>query len=669
MDYYVNRELSFLKFNRRVLEEAADSSVPLFERLKFISIFHSNLDEFYMIRVGSLYEKSLLKGDSVNDNKTGWSPDRQLKEIFKETKVLYKESGSIFARVSGLLAGQGVRMCGFGELDKAERKWVGAYFRREIMPLLSPQVIDSKHPFPHLLDKQIYIILELSHDGKGAYGIISQNKNISRVVELPGSGGLKYILAEDIIYSCAKQLFKKYRILSKFIIRVTRNADLNAEEKFDDGYDGLDFRSYMNKILKKRGKLAPVRLEMSGGNKGKLRPVREYLCGKLNIREEQAFALSTPLDMGFIFGLEGRVGQGLLYAPIEPEHMQGSIMGTVEGGRDIFLHYPRHSIRAYIKLLEECVADPDVLSVKITLYRLGAGSQVIGCLCRLAEAGKQVTAVVELNARFDEENNINWSKRLEESGCTLVYGVEGYKVHSKITLVTKKRAGGVDYITHFATGNYNEKTAKLYTDTGIITSSESIGKDALKFFNSVGTGDPSDDYSCLLAAPLHFKSEIIRFIGEQAEKAGRIRLKMNSLTDREIIEALVSASQAGAKIELIIRGICCLLPGIAGKTENITVRNIVGRFLEHSRIFIFGEGRESRIYISSADLMTRNTTRRFEIAAPVLDPGIKAELEHIFALYMRDNAKARELTPSGEYVPVAGVPDDYINAQELLFVE
>ena len=678
-EYYINRELSFLKFNKRVLEEAEDKSVPLFERFKFISIFHSNLDEFYMIRVGSLYEKSLLKDDgaSFSDNKTGWSPAKQLKEIFRATKSLYKESDNTFAHVLNLLKEHNIKMCRFDELDSSSKKWLKNYFKREIMPLLSPQIIAAKHPFPHLLDKQLYIILELNHDGKRSYGIISQNKNINRVIELPNNqDGVKYILSEDIIYNYAKELFKKHRLLSKFIIRITRNADLNAEERLYDDYEianGIDFRSYMNKILKKRGKLAPVRLQISSGNKNKQRSVKEYLREKLNIKEEQAFVLNTPLDMSFIFELENKIEKTngeLVHPPIIPDNIIGSsISAYVENKRDIFLHYPKHSIKAYIKLLEESVADPDVLSVKITLYRLSENSQIIDCLCRIAESGKQVTAVVELNARFDEENNINWSRRLEESGCTLIYGVEGYKVHSKLTLITKKRGDNIIYITHAATGNYNEKTAKLYTDAGIITSNENIGKDALKFFNSVATANPSDNYACLLVAPLYFKSEIIKFIAKEAEKGefGRIRLKMNSLTDLEIIEALVSASQAGAKTELIIRGICCLLPGIAGKTDNIKIRSIVGRFLEHSRIFIFGEGRESRIYLSSADLMTRNTTRRLEIAAPVLDPGIKNELENIFDLYMRDNAKARELKSNGDYGKISGTFKDYINAQEILF--
>ena len=680
-NYYINRELSFLKFNKRVLEEANDNTTPIFERFKFISIFHSNLDEFFMIRVGSLYEKSLLKDDGLRDSRTGWTPERQLKEIFRATKSLYKESGGLFSQVSSLLKENGITLCKFKDLDMNDKKWLKNYFKHEIMPLLSPQVMDTKHPLPHLANKQIYIILELNHKKKSCYGIISQNRHVSRIVELPaGKGrGLRYMLSEDVICAYAKDLFKRYTILSRFSIRVTRNADINAEDSLYE-YEGLDdaeFRNYMSEILKKRGRLAPVRLEMNGESKTRTSAIKKYLCGKLNIHEDQAFILHTPLDMNFIFGIQDRIdltGNGLIYAKTAAK-LPGkfdsgkSLLTLVENKQDIFLFHPKHSIKPYLKLLEESIADPDVISVKITLYRLSENSQIIDYLCRLADAGKQVTAVVELNARFDEENNINWSKRLEESGCNVIYGVEGYKVHAKITLITKKRGRSISYITHLATGNYNEKTARLYTDVGIITSNKNIGADALTFFNSVTTSSSEDEYSCFLVAPLQFKSKIIEFIGEETKKGseGRIRLKLNSLEDREVIEAIVAASQSGVRIDLIIRSICCLLPGIAGKTENIRVANIVGRFLEHSRIFIFGEGTKSRVYISSGDLMVRNTTRRFEIAAPIFDKGIKKELEDMFDLYSRDNVKLRELKPNGNYEKVSGEFKERISAQEILF--
>ncbi|MCL2771738.1 MAG: polyphosphate kinase 1 [Oscillospiraceae bacterium] len=710
-----------MKFNKRVLEEAGDNSVPLFERFKFVSIFHSNLDEFYMIRVGSLYDKSLLKDIGLNDNKTGWSPERQLKEIFRMTKELYPEADKMFLNVSRQLEAHGIKYCKFGELSKDEKKWLKSYFKREIMPLLSPQIIDTKHPFPHLFNKSVYIILELNYENKNSYGIISQNKNTDRIIEIPANLDIKdkkdgkgkkksaaqdtqsaqeykYILSEDVIYQYAKELFKKHKVSSKFIIRITRNADITVEESFSDyeSYNAnIDYRTYMNDILKRRGKLSPVRLEISKSpmnkfSRSKLNAMKKYLCAKLNILEEQAFITCVPLDQNFIFELKNKIDKtdnkilsdDMLYTPIHPvfpKEIDGnkSVMETVEKDKkDIFLSFPKHTIKAYLKLLEEAVFEPDVVSVKITLYRLSENSQIINYLCRLSEAGKHVTAVVELQARFDEENNINWSKRLEEAGCNVIYGVEGYKIHSKITLITKKSGNDITYITHLATGNYNEKTAKLYTDIGIITSDLQIGKDAMKFFNSITTSDPTDDYSCFLVAPFQFKSEIIKFIGEEIRKTesgktGRIRLKMNSLTDKDIIEELVRASQSGVKIDLLIRGICCLLPGIPGKTDNIRVISIVGRFLEHSRIFIFGDnknGGEPQVYMSSADLMTRNTTRRLEIAFPVFHEDIKAELERMFDCYWKDNVKSRELLPSGNYEKIEGTFTEYYDAQEDLFV-
>ena len=688
--YFANRELSFLNFNRRVLEESGDIEVPLLERYKFIAIFHSNLDEFYMIRVGSLYEKSLLCDEALNDNKTGWSPGLQLGEIFGATKKLYAEADAMFGHATSLLEEKNIKYCKFEKLKENEKKWLKNYFKREISPLLSPQIIDSKHPFPHLFNKQIYVILEIAHNGKSSYGIISQNKNIERIIQIPrepekNQNEYKYILSEDLIYRYAKELFKKHKIVSKFMIRITRNADMAVENSFAD-YESsdanIDYRAYMNEILKKRGKLAPVRLQISNTYKSSINALKKYLCPKLNLSEAQVFVTDSPLDLNFIFSLKDKiektdgqiVAEDMSYRPINPmfpKKIDGanSVIKTVEAGKDIFLHYPRHTMKAYLKLLEEAVYDPDVASVKITLYRLSENSQIINYLCRLAEEGKEVTAVVELQARFDEENNINWSKRLEEAGCNVIYGIDGYKIHSKITLITKKTENDITYITHIGTGNYNEKTAKLYTDVGIVTSDENIGCDAIKFFNSITTADPADGYKRLLVAPLQFKSEIIKFIRIEAEnvaagKSGHIKLKMNSLTDKEIIEELAKASQSGVKVELLVRGICCLLPGIAGKTENIKVVSVVGRFLEHSRIFIF---KSSGAYISSADLMTRNTSRRLEIAAPILDENIKRELEKVFDLYFSDNVKAREMCPNGQYKKTGDLSNGPIDAQDNQF--
>ncbi|MCL2814464.1 MAG: polyphosphate kinase 1 [Oscillospiraceae bacterium] len=689
--YFANRELSFLNFNRRVLEEAGEAEVPLLEKYKFIAIFHSNLDEFYMIRVGSLYEKSLLCDEALNDNKTGWSPERQLREIYGATGGIYEKADKMFWDTTALLEEKNIKYCKFENLGENEKKWLKSYFKREIMPLLSPQIIDSKHPFPHLFNKQTYVLLEITHNGKNSYGIISQNKNIERIIKIPGGPdenkpAYKYILSEDIIYRYAKELFKKHKIISKFIIRITRNADMTVENSFAD-YESsdvnIDYRAYMNETLKKRGKLAPVRIQISDAYKNRLNATKKYLCHKLNLSEAQVFVTGAPLDMNFIFSLGTKIEKAnmqipthdMSYRPINPifpKKIDGanSVTKTIEAGKDIFLHFPRHTMKAYLKLLEETVYDQNVMSVKITLYRLSENSQIINYLCRLAEMGKDVTVVVELQARFDEENNINWSKRLEEAGCNVIYGIDGYKIHSKITLITKKSGNDITYITHIGTGNYNENTARLYTDVGIITSDENIGADALKFFNSITTADPADDYKCLLVAPLRFKSEIIKFIRSEAEnvaagKGGHIKLKMNSLTDKEIMEELVKASQNGVKVDLLVRGICCLLPKIPGRTENIKVISVVGRFLEHSRIFIF---KNNGTYISSADLMTRNTSRRLEIAAPIFDEKIKAELERVFDLYFADNVKAREICQNGAYKKVGDLSNGRTDAQDELFV-
>ena len=688
---FLNRELSFLKFNKRVLEEADDGGVPLYERFKFISIFYSNLDEFYMIRVGSLYEQSILSDGGLTDDKTGWSPAKQLKEIFEDTKKLYAQADDTFLNVSNLMREQKINLYtldDFKKFNEKEKKWLKNYFKREMMPLLSPQIIDAKHPFPHLFNKEIYILLELTpkesnkadKSQRTSYGIIMLNKMLDRIIPLPVNltgDEYKYILSEDLLYQYAKDVFANYKIVSKSKIRITRNADITAEDSFSDydGNDDMDYRTYMKDVLKKRGKLAPVRTEMnSAGKIGSA--VKKYLCSRLNISPEQIFTLKTPLDLSFVFALQDKLlkvnmlKSSMIHEPLQPVYpaklkSAPSIMEAV-GENDVFLSYPRDSMRVYIDLLHEALRDDNVVSVKITLYRLDMNSQVIEYLCRMSEIDKDVTAVVELRARFDEENNINWSNKLEEAGCKIIYGIDDYKIHSKVTLITRKTDDGIGYITHLATGNYNEKTAKLYTDVGIITANEDIGKDAANFFHSIATSNISADneYSHLLVAPFHFKSKIINLINEEINKAitgqnGYIRMKMNSLTDKGIIAELVRASQNGVKIDLIIRGICCLLPGIEGFTKNINIISIVGRFLEHSRIFMFGEGEQTKIYISSADLMTRNTTRRIEVATPILNEKIKKEIENLFSNQLKDNVKSRRLCSNSHY--------EKIKNDELLF--
>ena len=695
---FLNRELSFLKFNKRVLEEADDDSVPLFEKFKFISIFHSNLDEFYMIRVGSLYEQSILNEGGLVDDKTGWSPVKQLREIFAVTKRLYSQASNTFLTVTNLMREQKINLHtsnDFKMFNDREKKWLKNYFKREILPLLSPQIIDTKHPFPHLFNKEIYIVLELTpkkskekesdkaektgKSGKISYGIVMLNKMIDRIITLPmdlTGGEYKYILAEDLLYHYVKDVFSNYKIISKSKIRITRNADITVEDSFADYDTDIDYRTYMKDILKNRGKLAPVRIEISASGKIS-NNLKKYLCSKFNIEPDQLFELKTPLDFGFVFSLQDKLlkaqllNNSLIYPPLNPIYppklkAASSIINSVKDG-DVFLSYPRDSMRAYIDLLHEALHDENVVSVKITLYRLNSNSQVIDLLCRMSENDKDVTAVVELRARFDEENNINWSAKLEEAGCNIIYGIDDYKIHSKVTLITSKTETGISYITHLATGNYNEKTAKLYTDVGIITADENIGKDAVNFFHSITTSNisPDNDYSMLLVAPYRFKSEIIKLIKEEASKAsagksGYIGMKMNSLTDKDIICELAKASQSGVKIDLVIRGICCLLPGIENFTANINIISVVGRFLEHSRIFIFGEGtgKEKKIYISSADLMTRNTTRRVEVAAPILDEKIKTEIETIFTNLLKDTAKSRRLCSNSNYEKILSLNDD-----------
>ena len=696
---FLNRELSFLKFNKRVLEEADDDNVPLYEKFKFISIFYSNLDEFYMIRVGSLYEQSILNDGGLADDKTGWSAAKQLKAIFADTKKLYVQADTTFSSVVNLMKEQKINLYtlnDFKNFSEKEKKWLKHYFKHEIMPLLSPQIIDAKHPFPHLFNKEIYILLELkpkdsnktTEISKISHGIIMSNKILDRIIEIPESlteGTHKYILSEDLLYHYAKEVFNNYKIISKAKIRITRNADITIEDSFSDYDSDIDYRTYMKDILKKRGKLAPVRIEIN--SVGKIgSTVKKYLCSKLNISSEQIFTLKAPLDFGFAFALQDKLSRvnllksDMLYTPVYPIYPRGlnanlSVIESV-GKNDIFLSYPRDSMRAYIDLLHEAWHDKNVVSVKITLYRLDMNSQVIEYLCRMSESGIDVTAVVELRARFDEENNINWSNMLEESGCKLIYGINNYKIHSKVTLITRKTETGIGYITHLATGNYNEKTAKLYTDVGIITADENIGKDAVNFFHSIATANISADneYSLLFVAPFRFKSEIIKLINDEINKVkmgknGYIRMKMNSLTDKDIICELVKASQNGVKIDLVIRGICCLLPGIEGLTENINIISIVGRFLEHSRIFIFGEGKEKKIYISSADLMTRNTTRRIEVAAPILDEKIKTEIENLFMNQLKDNVKSRRLCSNSNYEKVLTTDSPFDSQLALLIPE
>ena len=655
---YINRELSWLKFNKRVLEEAQAATVPDFERLKFIAIFTSNLDEFFMVRAGSMYDRSLLE-EELLDNKTGMSPGQQLDAMYRDSHPLYKLRDVYFSSVTQSLRNSGISHRDIKTLSAAEKKAVKQYFKKELVPLLSPQIIDAKHPFPHLENKKLYVFVLLKKDGKQCWGILPLPPAANRVLYLSSADGISYLLAEDVLLRYADDIFKLYSISAKAVIKVTRNADIEVEDNFSD--DDIDYREYVKLVIKRREKLAPIRLELYYNSVRKSEKIQKHLEDKLKLGKAQCFVSQTPLDMGYVFALEDKIlpdygmRQSLFYTPLVPQYRRDfnplkPLTAEIEK-RDMLLSYPYYSMKPYLMLLEEAADDKSTISIKITLYRLSNNSEVINLLCRAADNGIEVTAVVELKARFDEANNINWSHRLEESGCNVIYGVEGIKIHSKITLITRRTDDGITHTVHLGTGNYNEKTAKVYTDLGIITSDTGICADAVTFFQNVTLGSGEDDYRHLLIAPGGLKRRFLDLISQETDKGseGYIRLKMNSMTDKEIIDALMAASQAGVKIDLIIRGICCLKPGIAGVSDNIDVYSIVGRFLEHSRIFVFGRGENRKLYIGSADLMTRNTSRRIEILAPVYDKAIAAEIYEMTEYMLADNVKRSKLCSNGEY--------------------
>lgn len=652
---YDNRELSWLKFNVRVLEEARDSSVPLCERLLFSQIFQSNLDEFFMIRVGSLTDRVLVD-DNKEDNKTGMTPKEQLEAIYKRVRELVPIKDETYFDTVKELEKIGVEHVKISSLTPEEEGYLRAYFNSEIRPLISPQVVDKRHPFPFLKNKEIYAVTHLESKNSVKLGIIPAGGSFPRIIPLPDKSRFRFLLAEDVILHYCGSVFENYRLLDKALIRITRNADINMEEGLYD--HEVDLRQVMEELLKKRKKLAPVRLEISG-KLGK--EAVEYLCRQLELSGEQISECTAPLDMGFIFSLRNRIEKAhpeMFFEPVSPR-LPATISPNIPMiqqilRRDIMLSYPYESIRPFIRLLNEAGNDPDVISIKITLYRVASNSKIVEALINAAENGKEVFVLVELRARFDEENNIEWSKRLERAGCKVMYGPENLKVHSKLMLITRKNGNELQHITQIGTGNYNEKTSELYTDLSLMTADPEIGEEAGTVFNALSIGNLVENTSHLLVAPLSLQNKIIDFIDGEIASArnggeGYIGLKLNSLTDKVLIDKLIEASCAGVKIEMVIRGISCLVAGVSGLTENITVRSIVGRYLEHSRIYIFGKGDRQRIYISSADFMTRNTIRRVEVAAPVRSPELRKRVLHIFDIMMRDNVKARIQLPDGTY--------------------
>lgn len=652
---YDNRELSWLKFNVRVLEEARDSSVPLCERLLFSQIFQSNLDEFFMIRVGSLTDRVLVD-DNKEDNKTGMTPKEQLEAIYRRVKELVPIKDETYFDTVKELEKIGVEHVKISSLTPEEEGYLRAYFNSEIRPLISPQVVDKRHPFPFLKNKEIYAVTHLESKNSVKLGIIPAGGSFPRIILLPDKSRLRFLLAEDVILHYCGSVFENYRLLDKALIRITRNADINMEEGLYD--HEVDLRQVMEELLKKRKKLAPVRLEISG-KLGK--EAVEYLCRQLELSGEQISQCTAPLDMSFIFSLRNRIEKAhpeMFFEPVSPR-LPATISPNIPMiqqilRRDIMLSYPYESIRPFIRLLNEAGNDPDVISIKITLYRVASNSKIVEALINAAENGKEVFVLVELRARFDEENNIEWSKRLERAGCKVMYGPENLKVHSKLMLITRKNGNELQHITQIGTGNYNEKTSELYTDLSLMTADPEIGEEAGTVFNALSIGNLVENTSHLLVAPLSLQNKIIDYIDGEIASArsggeGYIGLKLNSLTDKVLIDKLIEASCAGVKIEMVIRGISCLVAGVSGLTENITVRSIVGRYLEHSRIYIFGKGDRQRIYISSADFMTRNTIRRVEVAAPVKSPELRKRVLHIFDIMMRDNVKARIQLPDGTY--------------------
>lgn len=666
---YMNRELSWLKFNERVLEEAENPENPLCERLTFASIYQSNLDEFYMVRVGSLVDQMLLAKD-IRENKTNMTPEEQLDAILARTKKLNRKRDAVYEEIMEKLEQYGIHMLNFHKIEKEDRNYLDRYFEAEVAPVISPSIVGKRQPFPFLRNKEIYAVVVLeTKKGKEKLGIIPcSSAGIQRLIPVPGKTGT-YMLSEELILHFVSKIFKGYHIKAKSLLRVTRNADIDADALYDED---LDYREFMVELIKARKKLAPIRLELSREMDG---DVVETLCEYLEVDKNYVFRGDIPLDLSFVFQIqdglrkrtelfyEKRIPQkSLLFNSHEP------ILDQI-AKKDRFLSYPYESIKPFLTMLHEAANDEDVVSIKMTLYRVAKQSKVVEALIEAAENGKEVFVLVELKARFDEENNIGWSRLLEDAGCHVIYGLDGYKVHSKLCQIMKKKDGNVEYYTQIGTGNYNEKTARLYTDLSLMTADPKIGTEAARVFQALAMGETVEDMDHLLVAPKCLQNKVLAMIDEEIEHAkvgeqAYIGLKMNSLTDKRIMNKLVEASCAGVHIDMVVRGICCLIPGVKGQTENIHIISIVGRFLEHSRIYIFGTQERAKIYISSADFMTRNTLRRVEVAAPIEDPDIRMQIQEMFVTMLSDNRKARTMNNKGIYKiePSDNAP---LNSQEV----
>lgn len=668
-----NRELSWLKFNERVLQQANQAEAPLLERLKFVAIFTNNLAEFFMIRVGTLTDYALYDKD-YRDNKTGLSAQEQLDEIIRAVAPTYALVAQAADSIAMGLAGHGLHLLKMDNLNASEIKILKKHFMHNILPLLSPQIIDSRHPFPHLSNMHLHIAVTLEKRKKHVFGIIPMPSEVDRLVSIGEGDGYRFVLLEDLIYYFAEMTFGIYKILEKNIIAVTRNADLDVEEDFVD--EDIDYRLHMKNMLKKRQRLSPVRLEAAYNTTPAL---LDFFKDKLSLREPQIFHAIAPIDFSFCFSLDRIIDRDTYKKLVWPTHTPadaflsagGRNMFNFVSGKDLLLSFPFESISPLLHTIRQAAEDNSVISIKITLYRIDVRSNLADSLILAAENGKEVIVLMELRARFDEKNNIDWAHRLEEAGCRVFYGPADYKVHSKVCLITRKYARRIQHITYIGTGNFNEKTARLYTDLSLITANQKIGRDAAMLFSNLLIGNLGGEYSLLWVAPNCYKSNVLQCIEQEREKAksgnsGRIIIKCNSLTDKEIIENLVQASCDGVDIYLLVRGICCLVPQIEGITENIRVISIVGKFLEHSRLFCFGRGDNIKIYISSADLMTRNTERRVEVACPILDLGLKQRIYEMLETMIMDNTNAWEQFSDGKYIqrqnPGIGLE---INSQEL----
>lgn len=666
-----NRELSWLKFNERVLEEAADKSVELFERVKFFSIFDTNFEEFFMVRVGSLTDINDMK-KKVIDNKTLMSTQEQIDCIMDESKRLYEKKDTVYEDLKQDLQEENVSICRVNELDDKEKRLVYYYFNSTIAPILSFQIIDRVHPFPQIPNLAIVVLFQLTSQSKNKkqfMGLIQVPDKIKRYVKLSDT---KVVLIEDIIREFGQEIFDNYDCTSKYILSVTRNADIEYDDEdleFDD-----DYRSYMKKMIKLRKRLRPVRLEI---NEYPNEETKEFLLKNLNLTEHRMFVTKSPMRCGFLFDLVYDMPKNVIekytYEDFSPQESsmiskEKSVIEQVYD-KDLFLSFPYESIDPFIRLLNEAAEDESVVSIKITIYRLAKNSEITKALIKAAENGKEVVVLMELRARFDEENNILWSSRLENAGCRIIYGFDHYKCHSKVCLITKIKDEKISYITQIGTGNYNEKTAKLYTDFSYMTTRHEIGEDAKELFDNFLLGNLNGEYKHLMVSPHSMQVGLDKLIDEQIEKAkvsedGYIRLKMNSISDRKLIDKLSKASCKGVKIDLMVRGICCLVPGIKDKTENIHVYQVVGRFLEHHRIYQFGKADNCKLYISSADFMTRNIRKRVEVAVPIYDDYIKNRILNFMDIMFADDTKIRKLNPDKSYSKVENTENK--NAQEIL---